>query len=201
MNCYERCKQKNNHKISFRSIILALLIVASLVPVIVSFVINYKVSIDSTKKQFDVRINSEILKVDKVISTYFSALKNATKSYGEAEILKTLDSRATSYVDKQANTSDGKVKMDYNSFSSYEKELSDYIKAIQENNADLASVTVGVESNGGVTMYPYADRSAGYDSRTRSWYEICKNSENDVVMSDVYVSYGGQAWDNNIQSF
>ena len=177
---------------SFKSLMMFVMVLCVIVPMFVSATINYRLSLRANIYQYDKMTTSEILKVDGLIRTYFSSILNTSNSYSKNEILQNLDDSITTYIDKTANTSDGKVKMDIDKATGHEKKIWNYFKQIVDNNPDIFSLTVGVEKNGGIIMYPESDRTPGYDSRQRQWYKTGKNSAVDTSMTDVYISSNGK---------
>ncbi|TRW28714.1 methyl-accepting chemotaxis protein [Criibacterium bergeronii] len=177
---------------SFKSLMMLVMVLCVIVPMFVSATINYRLSLRANIYQYDKMTTSEILKVDGLIRTYFSSILNTSNSYSKNEILQNLDDSITTYIDKTANTSDGKVKMDIDKATGNEKKIWNYFKQIVDNNPDIFSLTVGVEKNGGIIMYPESDRTPGYDSRQRQWYKTGKNSAVDTSMTDVYISSNGK---------
>ena len=177
---------------SFKSLMMLVMVLCVIVPMFVSATINYRLSLRANIYQYDKMTTSEILKVDRLIRTYFSSILNTSNSYSKNEILQNLDDSITTYIDKTANTSDGKVKMDIDKATGNEKKIWNYFKQIVDNNPDIFSLTVGVEKNGGIIMYPESDRTPGYDSRQRQWYKTGKNSAVDTSMTDVYISSNGK---------
>lgn len=106
---------------SFKSLMMLVMVLCVIVPMFVSATINYRLSLRANIYQYDKMTTSEILKVDGLIRTYFSSILNTSNSYSKNEILQNLDDSITTYIDKTANTSDGKVKMDIDKATGNEK--------------------------------------------------------------------------------
>lgn len=177
---------------SFKALIIFIVTICAVVPMIVGTFINYHMALKTSKEQYDSRITSEIEKVDKVVSIYFQTIVNAVNSYSNNELLKEADDRIPSYIDKEPNTPEGKIKMDIENGSDYQKKVYALFTSIVDNNPNLASLTVSVKKNGGIMICPASDRIPGYDSRKRPPFLLAEKAKKDTIMSDVYISSNGK---------
>ncbi len=156
--------------------------------VIVGYVTFSKVSYVQ-EKNYDDKIENVMAVTDKAIDTYLKNIESITETFAGIDLIKLDDDSITSYVDKSDPS--GKVKMVYENFSEYEKQVYNLEKIFVEKNDGIIGISVALESNGAFVRYPEEPRSNNYDSRVRSWYKSAKAKNGKVNISDAYVASAG----------
>ena len=178
-------------KMGLKAKLLITIITMSIIPMLVLGMNIYINNVRSGLNDFHEQIKSEIHKVDDGLSSYFNAVLDQVSILSETENIKQIDERITEYINKEPDNADGTINMTPEKNNAFERELYYTFKRIKDSMPQYFSISLGVEKNGGFLMYPEKPREKGYDSRKRGWYKTAKQSAEDKVVSDLYVSSDG----------
>lgn len=159
-------------------------------------IIIYGVVANQTKKDYTSSIHRELVQVNTGIENQLTLIQENTLMLSQDSLLQELDSRITSYVDKEDPS--GIVKMTPLGNDPYEAEVYITLQKFTESHPEIQSISLGVEENGGYLRYPASDRKNGYDARTRDWYKLgLEHPDQPYLNTDVYFGSDGT---NCIQS-
>lgn len=142
---------------------------------------------------YERQIDNEVSKVSTGLDLYFDSIQNSVAMLASQNALKDAGTALTSYVNLEANTPEGKVRMDPESFSPQARAIYEDFVNFVSSNPSIAFLNMGMEHEGGYMSHPVSDRSPGYDARARSWYKLCKQAPDGKAMSGLYVSSDGTA--------
>ncbi len=151
--------------------------------------IVYQKVYTQTEKDFTYSVNKELIHVNDGIENYISLIKENTTMLSQSSLIQEVDSRITTYVDK--NDPSGKIEMKPLENGPYEAEVYNIFKNLKDSHPEILNVSMGVEVNGGYIQYPASARKNGYDARTRDWYKLAFQNPNETVLSDVYIASDG----------
>lgn len=153
-------------------------------------VITYGVVVNQTKKDYANSILKELIHVNNGMENQLKLIQENTLMLSQNSLLQELDSRITSYVDKEDPS--GIVKMTPLQNDPYEAEVFITLKKFTEAHPEIQSISLAVEENGGYLRYPESDRKNGYDPRTRDWYMTgIANPDKPYLNTDVYFGSDG----------
>ncbi len=179
-----KIKKKSWYKYSSLFIIIAM----AVVPAFTIGFVNYIRSLNQNYENYNEQINNSCLNIDSEVKYLLRDLKELNSALIKSPLVLNSNGKITSYVNKEANTSKGKVKMSPEVFGEYELSLYNMMKNFVNSFSSVTYLTVATESDGGILMCPTSDRKPGYDARKRSWYRNCADSQNDIYISDLYIS-------------
>ncbi len=158
------------------------------IPAIVVGLTNYFIALQQSRTSYDKQVMELISGTDIYIESLIGHLKELNTAFSNTELIKNIDGNITSYINLEANTEKGKVKMDPSVFGINEKALYDFIKSFVDALPPIIYITLATESDGGILMCPTSDRLPGYDARTRGWYKNCTAGASNQILSDLYIS-------------
>jgi len=151
--------------------------------------IVYQKVYTQTEKDFTYSVNKELIHVNDGIENYITLIKENTTMLSQSSLIQEVDSRITTYVDK--NDPSGKIEMKPLENGPYEAAVYNIFKNLKDSHPEIQSVSMGVEVNGGYIQYPVSARKNGYDARTRDWYKLAFQNPNETVLGDVYIASDG----------
>lgn len=140
----------------------------------------------SAEANYRTAVGRQLELVDAAIDQYVTNIQANTEMISKMPLVRQLDSRITSYVDKTGP--DGLVPMKPWEADPYEAELYQLLGIIKQSHAAIKNASIGVEANGGFVKYPAQPRFDGYDARERSWYKTAMARPGEVVVSGIYTT-------------
>lgn len=153
-------------------------------------IITYAIVVNQIKKDYTSSIHKELVHVNNGMEKQLELIQENTLMLSQDSLLQELDSRITSYVDKEDPS--GKIEMTPLQNDPYEAEVFIALKKFTESHPEIQSISLGVEENGGYLRYPESARSNGYDPRTRDWYKLgLEKSDKPYLNTDVYFGSDG----------
>ena len=158
----------------------------AVIPALAVGMINYFTSLHKNYESYNLQIRSAVDSIDTEVSNFITNLQQLNDVLVQVGLVQDAVDNLTSYIRPAAAGST--IPMDPALFAPEEKKAFDMMNTFVDRFSAVIYMTIASEKNGGILMYPPKDRSAGYDARTRSWYQGCKNSASDQVLSDLYIS-------------
>lgn len=140
----------------------------------------------SAEANYRTAVGRQLELVDAAIDQYVTNIQANTEMIANMPLVRQLDSRITSYVDKTGP--DGLVPMKPWEADPYEAELYQLLGIFKQSHAAIKNASIGVEANGGFVKYPAQPRFDGYDARERSWYKTAMARPGEVVVSGIYTT-------------
>ncbi len=175
-------------KISLKAKYAVVLIVLASVPALIVSMGSYIYMVNQSYASIDKEIDNAVSEIDLKVGTTLAGLSELNSSIVKLDLIKYANGKITSYVNLKPDSTDGKVKMDPDSFGMEEKRIYDMMKSFVTAFSSIPYMTLATEADGGIVMYPEKNRTPGYDARTRSWYKNCAESRDNQVLSDMYIS-------------
>lgn len=183
-------KKGNKFNLGIRGkLITAVVLLTMILLLLVNSIIYFKV-VDQSKEEYIASTEGQVNQLDIGVNNYVFSIKEATKLIAESDIVKLMDSRVTSYVDKKG--ANGVVEMTPLKSNAYEVSLYKYFQYFVKNYTLFNAASVAVEQNGGFLKYPVKERKNGYDPRPRDWYKQGIKNNGKVTLTDVHVTSNGE---------
>ncbi|MCX7884762.1 MAG: methyl-accepting chemotaxis protein [Caloramator sp.] len=142
-----------------------------------------------TKNEYKKSIENEISQLNDQINTELTSIMDNLNMFVNLPLLKQVDSRITTYVNKEG--ANGKVEMTPLKNGPYEAEVYTLFQNFKDTHPSVESICLGVEENGGYVQYPASARNNGYDARKRGWYKTAISNPDKVVFTDAYLNSSG----------
>lgn len=157
-----------------------------LLTIVTSAAIAYYYVRLSAEANYRTAVGRQLELVDAAIDQYVANIESNTEMLAKMPLVRQLDSRVTTYVDKTGP--DGLVPMKPWAADPYEAELYQLLGVIKQAHGAIKNASIGVEANGGFVKYPAQPRFDGYDARERSWYKSAMAKPGEVVVSGIYTT-------------
>ena len=142
--------------------------------------------IRQVNKDYQSSVEQQLELFDYHISLYTENIEANTRMLAEMPLFKEVDSRITSYVDKESET--GLIPMLPYENSHYEQEVFMVLETFRNAHVSVKNASVGVQINGGFLKSPPSPRFNEYDARERTWYKAAIAAPKAVTLSGIYTT-------------
>lgn len=191
---------KGNKKklVGIQGQLLMIFLAISLIPIIISTLILSNKSKKNAYENFYDSTMQTILQVDNYIDSNVEALMEDTKLLATDSLVSKIDNTIFSFVDAKGDN-DGYVKILPPVKGSLRDDILKRLEHVGKTHPKIHLIGIGVEENGAYIKWPLGEkRKAGYDARVRPWYKQAMENPNKVVVTDPYLSSGGNAFMSSV---
>lgn len=145
---------------------------------------------NTMENDFIASTKNEMIKVEEIVGTFFTEMKNNGEMLAQNETVKKADDTITSYIN--ANNASGETVSNPAQTEGIEKEMYDVYENFAKSHPNTADVFFGTAS-GGYVQYAEGSIANNYDPRERPWYKQAMERQGEVIVTDAYYWAGADA--------
>ena len=175
---------------SIKSKLVASFLVSISICIVAMAIIMSQIVGNTITKDFVTSTENEMIKVEEIVGTFFTEMKNNSEMLAQNETIKKADETITSYIG--INDPSGETLSNPMTKGGLEAEIYKVYENFAKTHPSTADAYFGTVS-GGYVQYAEGSVSNAYDPRERPWYKEAMANQGEVLVTDAYYWAGADA--------